>query len=90
MFLAWILTFICQRQEPCQPIPPNFGGWQFHPLNLGGQKPLSPGGPEIPRSELKKPYPLLDRNGQILDPEIPRSELKKPYPLMDRNGQKTP
>ena len=39
------------------------------------------------RSELKKAYPLMDRNGQILDPEIPRSELKKAYPLEDRNGQ---
>ena len=43
--------------------------------------------PEIPRSELKKAYPLVDRNGQILDPEIPRSELKKAYLLVDRNGQ---
>ena len=22
--------------EPCQPIPPEFRGWQFHPQNLGG------------------------------------------------------
>ena len=39
------------------------------------------------RSELKKPYPLVDRNGQLPDPEIPMSELKKPHPLPDRNGE---
>ena len=24
-------------QLPCQPIPPKFGGWHFHPPNLGGE-----------------------------------------------------
>ena len=42
-FRAQSLNCVCSKStglqhyhKPCQPIPPKFRGWQFHPLSLGG------------------------------------------------------